>query len=80
MNYSERLAQFEQDLAAVADLAFLPISADLQYLTGVPRDLPTFGWTMHPGAWLEGLWLRPGARGCADAAAHDGRVRRAAGD
>ena len=60
MNYSERLAQFEQDLAAVADLAFLPISADLQYLSGVPRDLPTFGWTMHPGAWLEGLWLRPG--------------------
>ena len=60
MNYSERLAQFEQDLAPLADLAFLPISADLQYLTGVPRDLPTFGWTMHPGAWLEGLWLRPG--------------------
>lgn len=60
MNYSERLERFEQDLAPVADLAFLPVSADLQYLTGVPRDLPTFGWTMHPGAWLEGLWLRPG--------------------
>ncbi len=60
MNYSERLAQFEQDLANRADLAFLPISADLQYLTGVPRDLPTFGWTMHPGAWLEGLWVCPG--------------------
>jgi len=60
MNHGERLTQFEQDLAAQADLAFLPISADLQYLTGVPRDLPTFGWTMHPGAWLEGLWLCPG--------------------
>ena len=60
MNHSERLARFENDLAPVADMAFLPISADLQYLTGVPRDLPTFGWTMHPGAWLEGLWLRPG--------------------
>ncbi len=60
VNYNERLEQFEQDLAEVADLAFLPISADLQYVTGVPRDLPTFGWTMHPGAWLEGLWLRPG--------------------
>lgn len=61
MNYSERLERFEQDLAPVAELAFLPVSADLQYLTGVPRDLPTFGWTMHPGAWLEGLWLRPGS-------------------
>ena len=60
MNHSERLSQFEQDLAPLADLAFLPISADLRYLTGVPRDLPTFGWTMHPGAWLEGLWLCPG--------------------
>jgi Xaa-Pro aminopeptidase len=60
MNYSERLRNFEEKLAGNADFAFLPISADLQYLTGVPRDIPTFGWTMHPGAWLEGLWIAPG--------------------
>jgi Xaa-Pro aminopeptidase len=60
MNYSERLQNFEEKLAGNADFAFLPISADLQYLTGVPRDIPTFGWTMHPGAWLEGLWIAPG--------------------
>jgi Xaa-Pro aminopeptidase len=41
------------------DLAFLPLSADLQYLTGVPREFPTFGAVMHPGAWLEGVWLTP---------------------
>ena len=60
MDHGARLTQFEQDLAEAADLAFLPISADLQYLTGVPRDMPNFGWSMHPGAWLEGLWLSPG--------------------
>ena len=41
----------------MADLAFLPISADLQYLAGVPRDIPSFGAVLHPGAWLEGVWL-----------------------
>lgn len=60
MDHGARLARFEEELAPLADLAFLPISADLQYVSGVPRDIPTFGWTMHPGAWLEGLWLRPG--------------------
>lgn len=52
-----RLAQFQALLSAEADLAFLPISADLQYLTGVPRDLPTYGHTIHPGDWLEGAWI-----------------------
>lgn len=60
MNYSQRLQVFQQNLGSVADVAFFPISADLQYLTGVPRDIPNFGWTMHPGAWLEGIWLAPG--------------------
>lgn len=55
--YSERIQQFQQILAA--DVAFLPISSDLQYLTGVPRDIPNFGATIHPGAWLEGAWFTP---------------------
>lgn len=59
MNYNERLVEFQRQLAAVADLAFIPISADLQYLTGVPRDTPNFGAVIHPGAWLEGAWLTP---------------------
>jgi Xaa-Pro aminopeptidase len=60
MNYAERLHIFQQRLTSAADMAFFPISADLQYLAGVPRDIPTYGWTMHPGAWLEGLWVAPG--------------------
>ena len=56
---SERLEQFQAALAGRADLVFLPISTDLQYLTGVPRDLPNYGHTIHPGDWLEGAWLTP---------------------
>lgn len=59
MNYSERQQRFQEALGRSADLAFLPVSADLQYLTGVPRDFPNFGATIHPGAWLEGLWMAP---------------------
>lgn len=56
---SDRIARFQQLLGQHADLAFLPISADLQYLTGVPRDIPNYGTTMHPGDWLEGAWISP---------------------
>jgi Xaa-Pro aminopeptidase len=52
-----RIARFQAALAEVADLAFLPIATDLEYLMGVPRDIPNFGVTLHPGAWLEGAWL-----------------------
>lgn len=60
INYGERLRAFQQNLDTVAEVAFFPISADLHYLTGVPRDIPSFGWNLHPGAWLEGLWIAPG--------------------
>ncbi len=55
--HSQRIEQFQNILDA--DLVFLPISSDLQYLTGVPRDIPNFGATIHPGAWLEGAWITP---------------------
>jgi Xaa-Pro dipeptidase len=59
MNYQQRLTTFQQTLSEVADLAFFPRSSDLQYLTGVPRDIPNFGAIIHPGDWLEGAWLTP---------------------
>jgi Xaa-Pro aminopeptidase len=59
MSTSDRLQKFQTLLAGRADVAFLPISADLQYLTGVPRDIPNYGATLHPGAWAEGAWLSP---------------------
>jgi Xaa-Pro dipeptidase len=57
--YNVRIEKFQKLLEGVADVAFFPMSADLQYLTGVPRDIPNFGLTMHPGAWLEGAWVTP---------------------
>lgn len=59
MTIQSRLQAFQSLLNNYADVAFFPISADLQYLTGVPRDIPNFGAVMHPGAWLEGAWLTP---------------------
>ena len=56
---SDRLQQFQAILSEHADLAFFPISSDLQYLTGVPRDFPNYGNTIHPGDWLEGAWISP---------------------
>lgn len=59
MDYSQRLKTFQEKLGTEADVAFFPISTDLQYLTGVPRDVPNYGRVMHPGAWLEGAWITP---------------------
>lgn len=59
MSHSDRIRRFQDVLNGQADLAFLPISADLQYLTGVPRDVPNYGLTIHPGDWLEGAWITP---------------------
>lgn len=59
MDYSARITRFQELLGSAADVAFLPVSSDLEYLAGVPRDIPNFGVTLHPGAWLEGAWLSP---------------------
>lgn len=59
MDYNSRLKRFQQHIQGQVDLVFLPISADLQYLTGVPRDVPNFGATLHPGMWIEGGWVTP---------------------
>ncbi|MEM7802447.1 MAG: Xaa-Pro peptidase family protein [Chloroflexota bacterium] len=59
MEIKERLGKFQELLGGNADLAFFPISTDLQYLTAVPRDIPNYGAVIHPGDWLEGAWLTP---------------------
>jgi Xaa-Pro aminopeptidase len=61
MDFSSRINAFLEAINGKADLAFFPISADLQYLVGVGREMPTFGAIRHPGGWVEGMWLAPGA-------------------
>jgi Xaa-Pro aminopeptidase len=58
---TDRLSRFQALLAGKADLAFVPISTDLDYLAGIARDIPNYGATLHPGGWLEGAWLTPDA-------------------
>lgn len=59
-NYAARLAAVQgQMLDQGIDLLFLPRSANLFYLTGIPRDEPNFGNTVHPGEWLTGAWFAP---------------------
>ncbi len=57
-DYSKRLQAVQALMTEQAiDLIFLPISADLRYLTGIGREEPNFGNTMYPGEWLTGAWV-----------------------
>ena len=58
-DYNLRLKTFLDNNAEHADLFFFPLSADLQYLTGIRREMPNFGAVLHPGMWIEGLWIAP---------------------
>lgn len=60
MPYKERLRHFGERIEGAADLVVLPASSDLEYLTGLPRSMPSYGAIIHPGDWLEGLWMAPG--------------------
>src|SRR5579864_8233174 len=42
------------------DLLFLPISGDLEYLTGVPRREPSFGNISYRHGWTAGGFFAPG--------------------
>jgi len=55
--YLSRVRTFQKNLQGKAEAAFFPVSADMQYLTGVQRPFPNFGAVHHPGEWLEGVWV-----------------------
>ncbi len=48
-------------LAEGVDALFLGPSADLEYLTGVERQLPSFGEVSYAHGWVIGAFFRPGA-------------------
>lgn len=45
---------------AGVDLAFFPMSADLEYLIGIRRRVPAFGGIDHPFIWVLGAFFAPG--------------------
>jgi len=60
-DYEARRHRFFDQLAVVgADAAFLPISSDLEYLTGLRRSIPNFGNVSYAHGWVAGCFLRPG--------------------
>src|SRR3982074_3589961 len=60
-DYVRRRARGEDRMqAAGIDLLFLPISGDLEYLTGIPRREPSFGNVAYRHGWGAGAFPRPG--------------------
>ncbi len=58
LNYQDRLTKTQAQMREQGiNLLFLPRSANLNYLTGLPRDEPNFGNAIFPGEWLTGAWI-----------------------
>jgi len=54
----ERLAERMQEHGI--DALFVPPSSDLEYLTGLERDVPSFGQSSYAHGWVTGAFLVPG--------------------
>src|SRR5215211_6800669 len=54
----ERLAERMHHVGV--DVLFVPPSSDLEYLTGLERDLPSFGQSSYAHGWVTGAFIVPG--------------------
>src|SRR5919204_620251 len=61
-DYAERRRRLGERMEAEGvDVLFLAPSADLEYLTGIERQLPSFGQSSYAHGWVAGAFFRPGA-------------------
>src|SRR5215471_11977576 len=61
-DYAARRRRLGERLEAEGIAAlFLGPSADLEYLTGVERAVPSFGQPLYAHGWVTGAFFRPGA-------------------
>ena len=61
-DYRERRRRLGERMDdAGVDVLFLAPSADLEYLTGVERQIPNFGEVAYAHGWVTGAFFRPGA-------------------
>jgi len=61
-DYSERQRRLAERMEAEGvDVLFLAPSADLEYLTGVERQIPNFGEASYPSGWVTGAFFVPGS-------------------
>jgi Xaa-Pro aminopeptidase len=62
-DYAQRQQRLHERLDAEGvDALFLAPSADLEYLTGVERQIPNFGEVSYAHGWVTGAFFRPGAK------------------
>src|SRR5581483_1820610 len=60
-DYAARRARLDERLRAEGiDALFLAPSADLEYLTGVAREIPQFGEVSYAHGWVTGAFFSPG--------------------
>src|SRR3984893_4470814 len=61
-DYGERRRRLDERMeSAGVDVLFLAPSADLEYLTGVERQIPNFGEASYAHGWVTGAFFRPTA-------------------
>jgi Xaa-Pro aminopeptidase len=61
-DYAERRGRLAERMEAEGvDALFLAPSADLEYLTGVERQVPNFGEASYAHGWVTGAFFRPGS-------------------
>ena len=61
-DYAARRARLSERMEAEGvDALFLAPSADLEYLTGVERQVPNFGEASYAHGWVTGAFFRPNA-------------------
>jgi Xaa-Pro aminopeptidase len=60
-DYAERRGRLAKVLEQEGvDALFLGLSSDLEYLTGLERNIPTFGNVSYAHGWVGGAFFRPG--------------------
>jgi Xaa-Pro aminopeptidase len=60
-DYAERRARLDKELEQGGiDAMFLGLSSDLEYLTGLERNIPAFGNVSYAHGWVGGAFFRPG--------------------
>src|SRR5690242_2150744 len=61
-DYAARRRRLDERMEAEGvDALFLAPSADLEYLTGVERQIPNFGQVSYAHGWVSGAFFRTGA-------------------
>jgi Xaa-Pro aminopeptidase len=61
-DYAQRQRRLHERMeASGVDVLFLAPCADLEYLTGVERQIPNFGEASYAHGWVTGAFFRPGA-------------------